>query len=80
MGDANKFMMISGIGNIPMSRKDTDFGFSFLSEKLGDPMYLTVFDTPISQSKGYIAVLSRHAMIKIIPQPSQYHGQCTPSS
>ena len=83
--DANKFVMASGIGNVPMSRKDTGFGFTFLSEKIGDPMYLSIFDTPISlysspQSNSYIAVLSRHAMIKILPQPSQYHGQCTPTS
>jgi hypothetical protein len=78
--DANKYMMTSGIGNIPMSRKDTGFGFTFLSEKLGDPMYLSVFDTSIPQSNSYIAVLSRHAMVLVFPQPSQYHGQCTPSS
>lgn len=78
--ESSKFVMVSGIGNIPMSRKDTGFGYTFLSEKMGDPMYLSVFDTPISQSNSYIAVLSRHAMIKVLPQPSQFHGQCTPSS
>lgn len=34
--DSSKFVMVSGIGNIPMSRKDTGFGYTFLSEKMGD--------------------------------------------
>lgn len=75
--DSDKFMMVSGIGKTPMSRKDTGFGFTFSSEKLGDPMFLSVFDTSIPNSKGFLAVLSRHAIVLVLPQPSQYHGVCT---
>ena len=73
---SNEYTMQSKLGNIPLLSKNTGFGPTYVSQQMGYPMFISVFDTPITGTNKYYAVLSRHTMLLLTPLPTQYHGYC----